>query len=349
MNFSYYNPVDIRFDVSYIDILKDIDFKNALIVTSKGFKKRGIIKKMQDIFKNKINYVFDEISPNPELSFLQNIKKDLPNFDCIIAIGGGSVLDSAKFLSLKNEIMAKNGALEIIGNVESKSIYAIPTTAGTSSELTKWATIWDKDSNIKYSLNHNLLYPKIAIYDINLMQSIPKDITISTGLDVLSHAVESIWNINANPISTNNAIKAIDLILQNLALLSCNLDSRDLRENLALACIYAGFAFSNTQTALAHAISYPITMRFGIPHGIACSFSIPLLLDCIPKGESCSLLLQYKDRIKNLFYDLEISQDLKDYGLDSKFINEIFVSLNQRAKNSIFDINFVKERFLENI
>ena len=116
----------------------------------------------------------------------------MPNFDCIIAIGGGSVLDSAKFFSLRNEIVANVGLLDIVGDVDSKAIYALPTTAGTSSELTKWATIWNKDSNIKHSLNHNLLYPKMAIYDINLMQSIPKNITISTGLDVLSHAVESI-------------------------------------------------------------------------------------------------------------------------------------------------------------
>lgn len=109
----------------------------------------------------------------------------------------------------------------------------------------------------------------------------------------------------------------------------------------------AGLAFSNTQTALAHALSYPLTMRFGTAHGLACSFSLPLLLECLPKqSHAYTLLSPFRTRLLELFDKLEISPNPKDYGLDSAFITEIFATLNARAKNGIFDIERVKEAFL---
>lgn len=108
----------------------------------------------------------------------------------------------------------------------------------------------------------------------------------------------------------------------------------------------SALSFSNTQTALAHAISYPITMRFGVPHGLACSFTLPILLDCISDKNADFILRPYKQRIKNLFKTLHISSNPRDYGLDSTMIEAIFNSLNARAKNGLLDVAKAKKRML---
>ena len=329
-------------------------------------KRANLAQNIAKIFRNII--IYDSVNPNPELESLQSIKVELKGrYDVVIALGGGSVLDSAKFFALQNEIVANNGSLEIVGEAKAMPLFACPSTAGTGSELTQWATIWDSKANVKYSLSHKCLYPQIAFYDITLLLSLPLNLSIHTTLDSLSHAVESIWNKNANPISTQYAKAAIELILENLPLLyemltsldskDCTLNTADsrkstqettqnLRRNLALACMHAALSFSNTQTALAHAISYPITMRFGVPHGLACSFTLPILLDCISDKNADSILRPYKQRIKNLFKTLHISSNPRDYGLDSTMIEDIFNSLNARAKNGLLDVAKAKKRML---
>lgn len=332
----FYNPVKINFDTSYkkaVESIKD-RYNNILLVTSKGWLKR------ESYLQNISTLIIDSISPNPELSHLRELEQECKDFDAVIAIGGGSVIDSAKFLSVKS-----NDKLELLSMP--KPLFAFPTTFGTSSELTKWATIWDKQSFKKHSLSDELLYPKEAYYDISLSLTLPRRETIHTALDTLSHSLESIWNANANPISTSLALEALKLILDTLPMLVEKLDSTNLRRQMALANVYAGLAFSNTQTALCHALSYPITMRFDTPHGLACSFSIPLMLDFLELNshsykQVADTLLPFKNDIKGLFERLDISSSLRDYGLDSSFLDEIFSTLNTRAKNSIFNIEDIK-------
>lgn len=349
MQFTYYNPVKIRFGVDYLEAIKSIaeNLKSArfLLVTSNGFSKRGLSAQIQNVFAKQLVGVVDEIAPNPQIKHLQGIKSTLSDFDAIIALGGGSVIDSAKFLSVDSVFENDNFKIKS----QPKKLFVFATTSGTSSELTHWATIWDNDAFVKHSLNDEILYPKEAIYDPNLTLSLPRQTTIYTALDALSHSFESIWNNNANPISTHYALMAIEIILRDLVELSQNLHSLKLRSNLMLASIYAGLAFSNTQTALAHALSYPLTMRFGTPHGLACSFSLPLLLECLPPSKARDLLLPFQARLLGLFESLEISINPKDYGLDSAFIDEIFANLNARAKNGIFDIMRVKNALIEQV
>ena len=338
MQFTHYNPVKIHFGVDYLEAIKSVaeNLKSArfLLVTSNGFSKRGLSGKIANALGTQLAGIVDEITPNPQIKHLQGIKSTLTNFDAIIALGGGSVIDSAKFLSIDSVFENDNFKIKS----QPKKLFAFATTSGTSSELTHWATIWDNDAFIKYSLSDEILYPKEAIYDPNLTLSLPRQTTIYTALDALSHSFESIWNNNANPISTHYALMAIEIILRDLVELSQNLHSLQLRSNLMLASIYAGLAFSNTQTALAHALSYPLTMRFGTPHGLACSFSLPLLLECLPPSKARDLLLPFQARLLGLFESLEISISPKDYGLDSAFIDEIFANLNARAKNGIFNV-----------
>lgn len=345
MRFNYHNPVKIHFGVKWLETvenlaqrLKDTKF---LLITSQGFSKRGLSAQIQNVLAKQLVGVVDEIVPNPQIKHLQSIKAKLCDFDAIIALGGGSVIDSAKFLSVDSVFENDNFKIKS----QPKKLFAFATTSGTSSELTHWATVWDNDAFVKHSLSDEILYPKEAFYDANLSLSLPRQTTIYTALDALSHSFESIWNNNANPISTHYALMAIEIILRDLVELSQNLHSLKLRSNLMLASIYAGLAFSNTQTALAHALSYPLTMRFGTPHGLACSFSLPLLLECLPrKSHAFALLSPFKPRLLQIFDKLEISILPKDYGLNDEFIDEIFSALNSRAKNGVFDISLVKAK-----
>lgn len=345
MRFNYHNPVKIHFGVKWLEAvenlaqrLKDTKF---LLITSQGFSKRGLSAQIQNVLAKQLAGIVDEIAPNPQIKHLQSIKAKLCDFDAIIALGGGSVIDSAKFLSVDSVFENDNFKIKS----QPKKLFAFATTSGTSSELTHWATIWDNDAFVKHSLSDEILYPKEAFYDANLTLSLPRQTTIYTALDALSHSFESIWNNNANPISTHYALMAIEIILRDLVELSQNLHSLQLRSNLMLASIYAGLAFSNTQTALAHALSYPLTMRFGTPHGLACSFSLPLLLECLPrKSHAFALLSPFKPQLLQIFDKLEISILPKDYGLNDEFIDEIFSTLNSRAKNGIFDISLIKAK-----
>jgi alcohol dehydrogenase len=157
-------------------------------------------------------------------------------------------------------------------------IIAIPTTAGTGSDLTKWATIWDPETDRKLSLNRPDLYAEAVLVDPAITASLPWGITLASGLDALSHALESIWNVNANQVTRTFAIIAARDILLALPRLQANLGDMDARVLMARGATNAGLAFSNTQTALAHNISYPITLRHGVAHGIACSFSLPEII-----------------------------------------------------------------------
>lgn len=224
---------------------------------------------------------------------------------------------------------------------------AVPTTAGTGSEITPWATIWDMEEKKKYSLHLPELFSQIALYDSSLTISVPKDITIQTGLDTLSHALESIWNKNANPITINYAIKSAKIIMKYLPLLVNDLQNLEYRTEILKACMYAGLAFSNTQTAIAHAMSYYITVNKGIPHGIACSFTLPMIIDsAIGKYDFIDNALEEifgelnSNSLREMLRKLVISTDFDDYGINKEEFNNLKSSLksNQRAGNSLVEV-----------
>lgn len=340
--FKYYNPVAMHFDVDMIEILKTLP-PRLLLVTSAHFARSGcvdMIKQHADIV-----HVIDYITPNPELDFLQNLKKTLQPHDAILAVGGGSVIDSAKFLSLKADIVASHAALHIQNLRAHADIFAFPSTSGSGSEITPWATVWDKGNGIKYSLQHEMLFSKAAFYDCKLMLSMPQSITLISALDSLSHAFESIWNKNHNPVATMNALRCIELTLENLPKLVRNLDNIHLRYTQMLASLHASLAFSSTQTALAHAISYPLTMQLGLAHGLACSFSLPLLLrHCTPHSKA--ILEKFAQPLQDMFAELGVATRPADYGITKEFAKAIFSSLNERAKNALLDVDSIYEDFI---
>jgi phosphonate metabolism-associated iron-containing alcohol dehydrogenase len=202
--------------------------------------------------------------------------------EVIVALGGGSMIDAAKVLA------ASSGGFETVRRhlidkapLDASSIVpiiAVPTTSGTGSEVTSWATVWDAANGNKYSLAHPKLYPQTAVLDPALTVGAPRGLTLATGLDALSHSLESIWNVNGNPVSASFAVEAAREIIDTLPLLLDRLNDIELRTRQARASMLAGLAFSNTKTALAHNISYDITLKNGTIHGIACSFSLPIVM-----------------------------------------------------------------------
>ena len=228
-----------------------------------------------------------------------------------------------------------------------KKIIAIPTTSGTSSELTCWATVWDKEYKSKFSLADRSLYPEISVIDPKLMINKPKNLTISTGLDSLSHSLESIWNVNSNPISTFHGIVGAQIVIDTLPKLANDLKNIELRTLMAKACVHAGLAFSNTKTAIAHNISYPITINFNVPHGIACSFTLPTIMrSLIGQDEKTEKslekiynvdLIESSKRLSETLRILEAPLNLNEIGIPKiewdKYVEDAFQG--ERGKNFI--------------
>ncbi|MDC0033830.1 phosphonoacetaldehyde reductase [Alphaproteobacteria bacterium] len=263
-----------------------IAFSNAvanrswILVTSSGWIGRDVLALLGTEAGHPVAIVADA-PVNPKVSDVLSLSKGLPAFEVAVAIGGGSVLDAAKGIvaatvlsdpkadlleHLQNGTPLPNGFLPA-------PLIAIPTTSGTGSEITRWATIWG-DDNVKYSLQDQLLYPEVTILDPALCCSMPREVTLASGLDALSHAMEAVWNNRHTALTDNLARTAIALLKRYLPRALSNGDDIECRTQMQSAAVMAGLAMSTTQTALAHSISYPFTALFGVPHGFACSFTL---------------------------------------------------------------------------
>ena len=229
----------------------------------------------------------------------------MKTIDSVLAIGGGSVMDLAKvalaFLNTNEKEIHKLITYKGYSHSKKPSIF-IPTTHGTASEVTMWGTIWDME-NKKYSISNYSLYPDIAIIDGQLTLSLPLKTSIITVMDALSHSFEAIWNKNNNPTSTKYAIEAISMILSNVLKLKQNPQDLEIRKKLLKASTIAGLAFSNTTTAAAHSISYPLTIHYDIPHGAAASITLLPLLD-INKSQITKALTKIYDKLRISHFEL---------------------------------------------
>lgn len=231
---------------------------------------------------------YSEAGSNPDIADLQAVPID-GSIRQVVGLGGGSKLDAAKILFARALLEDRYSLREIIEEpalldaaAEKRSEYKLiqlPTTFGSSSEITKWGTVWDWEDKRKYSVSHDLLYADHALVYPSLSLTAPFDVTAYTGLDTLSHAIESFWNVKSNVLSRQFSLKSIEICLETLPLLLKHLDSVDLRKAMAQASVFAGLAFSQTKTAGAHSLSYPLTLHHKIPHGYACSLTLGAMFD----------------------------------------------------------------------
>lgn len=287
---TYHNPVRVIAGNGSLNQLPALlAGRNCLLVTFPEAGSLGLVQRIRQLIGEQLRGVIDSILPNPDVQWLaplyEQVQRDHADVPVIVALGGGSAIDSAKALICTTATGRFTDLLSVLQQGTKlppalhKHLIAIPTTAGTGSEVTPWATIWDQAQGRKYSLHQPHTWPEAAIIDAELMASLPAGATLASGLDALSHALESIWNVNRNPVSMSLAVQAARRAMATLPALMQDLGNLQLRADMAQAALLAGLAFSNTKTALAHSLSYDITLQHGVPHGIACSFSLPLVLE----------------------------------------------------------------------
>jgi phosphonate metabolism-associated iron-containing alcohol dehydrogenase len=290
MGWTYHNPVAVTFGNGSIEALPSIlGSRRAVLVAFPEAASLGHLDTVRAHARAAIAGVIDDVEPNPDVAHLRELHTrfwhEFAACEAIVALGGGSTLDTAKVLAVTppsgdfDALVARLAANAPFVPARSKALIAIPTTAGTGSEVTPWATVWDRASGRKHSLHLRETWPEAAIVDPQLCASAPRSITLQSGLDALSHSLEAVWNVNANGVSDTLAVSAARRMLHVLPQLVERLADAALREQASLAALEAGLAFSNTRTALAHSISYEMTLRHGLPHGIACSFTLPLVLE----------------------------------------------------------------------
>lgn len=284
---SYHHPTRIVFGNGCIPAaLEKSPYRRMLLVTSTGMTRRGTTDWLREACRGRVAATCDAVTPNPEMASLDELalRYREGRFDAVLALGGGSALDTGKILAV---LLGIPGTFTLhahftegvsIPEAMALPVIAIPTTAGTGSEVTPFATVWDARSVKKYSLAHSRMFPELALLDPELTYELPWNITLATGLDAFCQACESIWNRNANPVTLSYAFEAARLAWDALGQGEALMSSRRHRSSLMQASLLAGLAISHTRTALCHSMSYPVTARFGLPHGIACGFTLPAVL-----------------------------------------------------------------------
>lgn len=250
------------------------------LITSPGWARRGAVDRLQAACPGPIG-LYEAVTPNPTIAEVGLAAARIGSPEVIVALGGGSVIDTAKAAAF---VLAGGGSLSLLGGhlesgvplpagLECAAIVAVPTTAGTGSEVSQWGTIWG-EGGAKHSVSDRRLYPSHAILDPDLCLSLPPAETLAGGLDALSHAMEAVWNRRHSPVTDALAEQAIRMIRRALPQVLTDPADRAARSLMQAAALLAGVAMSVNQTALAHSISYPFTSKLGMPHGLACSFTL---------------------------------------------------------------------------
>lgn len=304
---------------------------------------------------------------NPSLQDVMDLLKKIEEIDysLVIGVGGGSIMDISKALrTFKNSGITDRIELKNVLKDRKYDDYPynqcklieIPSTTGTGSEVTPFASLWDKVAGAKYSLSGERVYADAAIIDNDMVKSLPAKIAISTGLDALCHAVEAYWARNSNDISRMYSLKAIKLIIDNVTCISKNSEDSVAKGNLLVGSFFAGMAFSNTKTTSCHSISYPLTMMFGIPHGTAAFLSLSQMYK-INKSTLINIDEFYRafgtedvsEKISELFKLTGISPKLSDYGVSLGDIDELvdrsFTKGRMDNNPVVIEKNILKEVF----
>ncbi|MCI1946502.1 lactaldehyde reductase [Clostridium luticellarii] len=323
---------------SIADEAKTRRFKKAFVCSDPDLIKFNVTKKVLDVLdKNELAYeVYSKIKPNPTI---ENVQTGVESFkasgaDYIIAIGGGSSMDTAKAIGIivKNPEFADVRSLEGTANTKNKSIpiIAVPTTAGTAAETTINYVITDAEKNRKMVCVDPHDIPVIAIIDPDMMSSMPKGLTAATGMDALTHAIEGYTTAGAWELSDMFHLKAIEIISHSLRGAVNN--TQEGREGMALGQYIAGMGFSNVGLGIVHSMAHPLGALYDTPHGIANAIILPTVMEYNAEatGDKYKYIAQamgvegtenmsieeYRkaavDAVKKLSKDVGIPQNLKD-------------------------------------
>lgn len=329
------------------DVLKRMNMNKALVVTDKGLIKVGTVKLVTDIMDEAgFPYeIFSEVKPNPTVT---NVKQGIEAFkasgaDCLVAIGGGSAMDTAKGIGIviNNPEFSDIVSLEGVAPTKHKSvpIVALPTTAGTGAEVTINYVIIDEERQAKMVCVDPNDIPAVAIVDPELTYSLPKGLTAATGMDALTHAIEGYITKGAWVMSDMYELQAIKMIAEYLPTAVDEPTNPVGRENMALAQYIAAQAFSNVGLGLVHGMAHPMGSLHDIPHGVANALLLPTIMEfnmpeCIEKfgviartmgvdttGMTAEESAQAAcDTVKDLAIRVGIPQHLSELGIKEEHI-----------------------------
>jgi alcohol dehydrogenase len=255
-----------------------------LIVTDSIISKLGLLKDLTDaLTEGGAQYVvFDEITPDAPIPLIEKGIAFYEEHDCdaIVAFGGGSSMDASKAIavSVSNPKPLRKLAGYLKGLRAPVRIYAVPTTAGTGSEVTVAAVISDPERHSKLVIVDPRMVPKMAALDPNLMTGLPPHITAATGIDALTHAIEAFVGNWCTPYSDGMALSAVGLIFENLRTAYTDGKNLEAREKMSLASTYAGFAFTRANVGYVHAIAHQFGGKYHTPHGLANAIMLPHVL-----------------------------------------------------------------------
>lgn len=334
-------------------------YKSILFICSPGLRRRGELEPALETLKSKDIFLIEEVNALPTINSIQKVFNLLKNskrdFDAVIAVGGGSVIDSAKCI-LAMLALGSNYNLRTLLDGEFKNIeinplhfIAVPTTAGTGSEVTSFATVWDPVFKIKKSLENKNIKPAEFILDPRFLNTLSYANYLYPALDAVSHSLESIWNINASEESLKISFHALDLITEVIARPHTQLNFENY-ERLMIGSNLAGEAIEQTKTSIAHSISYPLTAYYSVPHGLAASFLIPQLIDVFLNH---TLKDKFEDKLilrtKKIISEMNLEKKVELYCSKSEIklmipkmknpsrFNTFLVDMNDNDLNELFE------------
>jgi len=319
--------------------IKTRDFKKVLVVTDKSLLDCGVVGKVTEILdKEGIEYtVFSEVKPNPTVKNVQDGIKVCREYgaDVIVAVGGGSAMDTAKGISIvmtnpdREDIVSLNGLSNTVN--KGMPMIALPTTHGTAAEVTINYVITDESRQIKMVCVDPHDIPVLAIVDSELMETLPKGTAAATGLDALTHAVEGYITKGHNTMSDMFHMRAIELIFENLPAAVNEKDTKAI-ENMALAQYIAGMGFSNVGLGIVHSMAHQLGAVYDTPHGIANAIILPTVMRF--NGEVCA------DRFREILSHIG-RLDAKD--LNDQDVVNTFVWMIQELSKSVGVTQTVKD------
>lgn len=325
----YHEPTIYSSVTAIPDILKKEKIDFILLVTDKGVRNFGISKELEDVLKiNNINYyIYDNTMPNPTVDNVEDARQAYieNNSQAIIVIGGGSSMDCAKAVGAR--IARPNKSLkELKGLLKVRKklplLIAIPTTAGTGSEVTVASVITDTRTHHKYTILAFNLIPKVAILDPKCTVTLPQHLTSTTGMDALTHAVEAYIGRSTTKDTRKKSIDAAKLIFENIELAYNDGNNLEARGNMLNAAYLAGIAFSKSYVGYVHAVAHSLGGQYNIPHGLANAILLPVVLKEYGKKV-------YK-KLHKLAIAIGISNKKESKEIGAKKFIEAIISLNKK-------------------